>query len=60
VAQDNQRSIALFGEMELNPICEDGAMRKGTDRLRVDRTGLRDGAGRRRADRGNKFASLHR
>jgi hypothetical protein len=35
VAQDNQRSIALFGEMELNPVCEDGAMHKGTDRLRV-------------------------
>jgi hypothetical protein len=60
VAQDNERSFALFGEMEMNAICDDSAMRNATGRLRVDRTGLRDGAGRRRADRGNKFASLHR
>jgi hypothetical protein len=60
VAQYDERSFALFGEMEMNAICDDGAMRNSTDKLRVDRTGLRDSAGRRRADRGNKFASLHR
>ena len=59
VTQDDKRSFALVGEMEMNAICDDGAMRNATDRLRVDRTGLRDSAGRRRADRGNKFASLY-
>jgi hypothetical protein len=60
VAQDNKRSIALFGEMKMNPICDDGAMRNATGRLRIDRTGLSDSAGCYRADCGNKFASLHR
>ena len=60
VAQNHQRPLALFSEMEMNAICDDGAMRNATYRLRVDRTGLRNSAGRRRADRGNKFASLHR
>jgi hypothetical protein len=35
-------------------------MRNGTDRLRVDRIGLRESAGRRHTDCGNEFASLHR
>jgi hypothetical protein len=60
VARDDERSFALFGDMEMNAICDDGAMRNATDGLRGGRTGLRDSAGRRRAYRRNKFASLHR
>ena len=35
MAQDDKRSFALFGEMEMNPICIDRAMRNAADSLCV-------------------------
>jgi hypothetical protein len=59
VAQNDERSLAPFGEMEMDAICEDGAMRNAIDGLRVDRTGLIHSPGGCRAGSGNEFTSLH-
>ena len=59
MAQDDKRSFALFGQMEMYAICHDRAMRDASDRLRVSRTGLINSVGRCRAETSKEFASLH-
>jgi hypothetical protein len=57
VAQDDQRSLALFNEMEMNPICPDRAMRNAAGGLRVAQTRSADSPNSCHA---NEFTSLHR
>jgi hypothetical protein len=60
VAHDDERPFTHLGEMEIDAVRLHCAMRHSANALRVDRTGLTDGAGRRRADSGNEIASSHR
>jgi hypothetical protein len=50
VAQHDQRSLALFDEVEMNAICLDRAMRNAAGGLRVAQPRLADGANRCRAE----------
>jgi hypothetical protein len=60
VTQNDERSITLFGDMNMNAIRLDRAMLDATRGLRGYRIGLTNSASRRCADSGNKFTSLHR
>jgi hypothetical protein len=59
VAQDDQRSLALFNEMEMNPICPDRAMRRSGAELRVAQTGWADNADSCNTKAANEFPSVH-
>jgi hypothetical protein len=60
MAQDDQRSLALFNEMEMNSVRCDRAMRNVAGGLRPARTRSLDGANSCRAKAANKFASMYR
>ena len=60
LAQDNQRSLALFNEMETNPICPDRAMCNAAGGLRIAQARSADSAHSRRAKAANEFTSPHR
>jgi hypothetical protein len=60
MAHDDQRSLALLNEMEMNSVCSDRAMRNAAGRLRVAWTRSAHSAKGYRAKAANKFASPHR
>ena len=60
MAQDDQRSLALFNEVEMNPICPDCAMRNAAGGLRMAQTRSPDSANSCHAKVANEFTSLHR
>jgi hypothetical protein len=59
VAQEDQRPLALFNEMEMNLICPDRAMCKAAGSLRVAQTRSEDNTNSGHPKTANEFTSLH-
>jgi hypothetical protein len=60
VAQNHQRPLALFSEMEMNAIRVDCLMRDAAGTLRIDRIRSANGLAGHRAESSNEFPSSHR